>query len=290
MLITLENSFLQVTVDDKGAELKSLVSKSTGIDYMWSGDPAYWGKTSPILFPIVGTLRDNSYIYKGKTYLLPRHGFARDMYFEVKQEESETAAFCLESSDASRENYPFDFELEVKYTLVKDQLVVTYQVVNKAKKDMLFSLGAHPAFRVPMVENTSYEDHYLSFNQPENAMRWPIVEGGLISQATVKFFEEDLKLKLTRELFYEDALVFKNLKSNTISIQSDRHAHGLDFQFEGFPFFGIWAAPNADFVCLEPWCGIADSVSHNSKLEKKEGIQSLPSRQAWSRSWRVHVY
>jgi len=290
MLITLENNFLQVTVDDKGAELKSLVSKSTGIDYMWSGDPAYWGKTSPILFPIVGALKDNTFIYKGKSYTLPRHGFARDMYFEVKQEEPETAVFCLESSDTSRENYPFDFELEVRYKLAEDQLAVTYQVVNKGKKDMLFSLGAHPAFRVPMVENTSYEDHYLHFNQPESALRWPIVEGGLISETTVKFFEEDTRLKLTRELFYEDALVFKNLRSNTISIQSDRHAHGLDFQFEGFPFFGIWAAPNADFVCLEPWCGIADSVSHNQKLEKKEGIQKLPAQKTWGRSWRVHIY
>lgn len=290
MLITLENNFLQVTVDDKGAELKSLVSKSTGIDYMWSGDPAYWGKTSPILFPIVGALKDNTYIYKGKSYSLLRHGFARDMYFEVKQEEPETAVFCLESSDASREHFPFDFELEVKYKLAEDQLTVTYQVVNKDKKDMLFSLGAHPAFRVPMVENTSYEDHYLKFNQPENALRWPIVERGLISGTAVKFFEEDTRLNLTRELFYEDALVFKNLRSNTISIQSDRHAHGLDFQFEGFPFFGIWAAPNADFVCLEPWCGIADSVSHNQKLEKKEGIEKLPAQKTWSRSWRVHIY
>jgi galactose mutarotase-like enzyme len=290
MSVTLENDFLQVALIERGAELKSLVSKSTGIDYMWSGDPAYWGKTSPILFPIVGTLKDDTYLYKGKKYSLSRHGFAREMPFEITEQTRESVVYLLKSSTASSESYPFDFTLEIKYVIVDDQLVVIYQVSNKGTVDMPFSIGGHPAFKVPLVENTSYEDHYLTFNQPEDGKRWPIASGGLISQSPKQFFKEDSKLKLTRDLFYEDALVFKNLKSNTISIQSDRHAHGLDFQFEGFPYFGIWAAKDADFLCLEPWCGIADSVTHNQKLEKKEGIHILPVAGTWNRSWRVHVY
>lgn len=290
MPVKLENDFLQVIVNEKGAELKSLISKSTGIDYMWSGDPAFWGKTSPILFPIVGALKDNTYHYKRKSYSLSRHGFAREELFSVEEQADDAVVFSLQNSTEHQENYPFDFSLEIKYVIIKDQLVVIYQVINKGGVDMLFSIGGHPAFKVPLVENTAYEDHYLSFNQPEDADRWPIIDGGLISKKSTSFFKESRKLELTRDLFYEDALVFKNLRSTTISIQSDRHAHGLDFQFEGFPYFGIWAAPNADFVCLEPWCGIADSVGHNQKLEKKEGIQNLPVGTTWNRSWAVHVY
>jgi galactose mutarotase-like enzyme len=155
---------------------------------------------------------------------------------------------------------------------------------------MLFSLGAHPAFKVPLIEGTSYTDYTLEFNSTESAPAWKISPEGLITGETVPTLQNTSRLALRKELFYGDALVFKNLKSDSISIKSTKHNHGLDFAFAGFPFFGIWAAKNADFVCLEPWCGIADSVDHDQNLSNKEGIQHLTSGKSWTRNWSIKCY
>jgi len=289
MSVYLENDYLKVSVIEKGAELKSVVSKTTKLEYMWSGDPAFWGKTSPILFPIVGTLKKDTYEYEGKSYNLSRHGFARDLAFEVAEHQSDVAVFLLKSTPASKEKYPFDFELRISYRLIKDTLEVSYEVRSNSGV-LYFSIGAHPAFKVPLTANSNYEDHYLEFNTIENSARWPISAEGLIKDEPVPFLKNSSVLKLTRNLFKEDALVFKDLKSNKISIKSGAHSHGLDFYFEGFPYMGIWAAKNADFVCIEPWCGIADGVSHDQALISKEGIVKLDAGRSWRRAWKIQVY
>ena len=286
----LENDDLRIVINPKGAELKSVVNKRTGLEYMWGGDPAFWGKTSPILFPIVGTLKNDSYLFEGKSYSLTRHGFARDAVFQTKDRKDNLIVFSLTSTPASREKYPFDFELLVKYQVVADQLEVTYEVKNADNKSMYFSIGGHPAFKTPLVNGTAYEEYYLHFDQKENAERWPISPEGLIKSQSVPFFKDTSILKLTRTLFKDDALVFKQLQSTKISIRSDVHQHGLDFFFERFPFLGIWAAKNADFVCIEPWCGIADSESHDQQLISKEGIVKVDTNNHWARSWKVRFY
>jgi galactose mutarotase-like enzyme len=290
MNVSLENDHLKVRISEKGAELNSLISKDTGLEYMWNGDPAFWGKTSPILFPIVGTLKKDSYTYRNKVYKLSRHGFARDSTFQIVEKQEDSVIFSLSSTPASQEKYPFDFELQIGYQMIGDNLQVNYMVENTGPDALYFSIGAHPAFKIPLVKGTAYEDQYLEFNEVENSGRWPIVAEGLIKNAPVTFFQNSTILKLTRTLFNEDALVFKDLKSDKISIKSKAHAHGLDFHFAGFPYLGIWAAKNADFVCIEPWCGIADSVEHDQHLVSKEGIVKISKDESWSRSWKVRVY
>lgn len=290
MQVTIENDFLKIAVDAKGAELKSVINKFTSLEYMWNGDPAFWGKTSPVLFPIVGTLKKDNYLFDGKSYSLARHGFARDLVFEIVDHKKYSVVFLLKSSPASLEKYPFEFEFEIHYTLVKDFLEVTYNVKNPGSKTMYFSVGGHPAFKVPVANNSSYEDHYLEFDKTEDAPRWPISADGLIKLEPTPFMKNISRINLTRSLFKEDALVFKNLKSDMVSIKSDKHQHGLDFYFEGFPFLGIWAAKNADFVCIEPWCGIADSVAHDQRLEHKEGIEKLASEASWSKTWKARFF
>jgi galactose mutarotase-like enzyme len=181
--------------------------------------------------------------------------------------------------------YPFNFELRILYSLNHNKLKVAYSVTNKGDSKMFFSLGAHPAFKVPISDNCNYEDYTLSFSENENASVWPIGEGGLILDTPQQFLKQSHQLKLAKSLFYKDALVFKDLKSNHITISSDTDDRKLEFSFENFPFFGIWAAKDANFVCLEPWCGIADSVRHQQQLQEKEGIQILESNQTWSRDW-----
>jgi galactose mutarotase-like enzyme len=290
MIVAIENDFLIVKVKPKGAELNSLFNKQTQLEYMWSGDPAVWGKTSPILFPIVGTLKEDAYHFKNKMYTLSRHGFARDMVFEIEKQEKNAVTFLLKSSDISLEKYPFNFLLRVKYELDGNSLSVNYFVENTGDTDMYFSLGAHPAFKVPLVENSKYEDHYLTFNSEEDLNRWPISKDGLIEAKPVLLKSNAARLDLTKDLFKQDALVFKHLHSDVIALKSIKDEHGLDFMFNGFPFMGIWAAPNANFVCIEPWCGIADSVNHDQQLETKEGINVLSPASSWKRMWKVKLY
>ncbi len=257
---------------------------------MWSGDPAVWGKTSPVLFPIVGTLKDNTYFYNGNPYTLSRHGFARDAEFEVIDQEQQRASFALRETKTSLADYPFHFELILTYELDNDFLKTSYEVRNTGTGKMYFSLGAHPAFSVPLVEGTVYGDYYLQLDHNENAGRWPISKEGLIQQAPNDFLNKSSRINLTRTLFQDDALVFKHLESHKISLLSDHSPHGLDFYFTGFPYLGLWAAKGGNFVCIEPWCGIADSVDHDQQLVHKEGIETLAAGNSWKREWRVRFF
>ena len=288
--VTIENEHLKVTIKEKGAELKSVINKETGLEYMWNGDPAFWGKTSPILFPIVGTLKKDAYNYNNKSYSLTRHGFAREATFQITKERKDGVIFSLSSTPASLQKYPFNFELKVEYRLIRNNLEVSYVVINEGTDDLYFSIGGHPAFKVPLLEGTTYEDYYLEFEKEENSGRWPISPEGLIEERAVPFLQNSSILKLTRGLFTNDALVFKDLKSKKISIKSGAHPHGLDFYFSDFPYLGIWAAKNADFVCIEPWCGIADSVLHDQQLVSKEGIVKIFKDESWTRSWKVRPF
>ncbi len=290
MNIKLENDDLKVEIKSKGAELCSIIKKDNGLQYMWSGNPSVWGKTSPILFPIVGTLKDDTYVYNNKSYTLSRHGFARDAEFKIVKQERDEVIFLLKDSPDSLKNYPFHFELFVYYTLDKDVLTVNYEVKNKGTTDMYFSLGAHPAFKVPLTDGTVYEDYFLEFDSKENASRRPINKDGLIEHTPVPFLSNAKRIDLAHNLFERDALVFKEIHSNKISLKTNLHTHGLDFYFEGFPFLGLWAAKGGDFVCIEPWCGIADSVGHDQLLINKEGIQMLPVNESWKRGWQVRLY
>jgi galactose mutarotase-like enzyme len=289
MAITIKNEFLRVRIKEKGAELGSLFAHATGLEYIWNADPAFWGKSSPVLFPIVGQLKSDTYIFEDKSYSLPRHGFARDMVFEVEETGADYAVFQLRSNESTRLWYPFDFDLRIRYTLDGNRLMVGYSVRNETPGAMYFSLGAHPAFAVPLVPGTKYDDYFLAFSHEETAPRWKITSSGQISDPE-SFLDSSNVLPLTKELFAHDALVFKGLQSETISIKSSRHNHGLDFSFAGWPYFGIWAAPGADFVCLEPWCGIADSVDHNQLLTEKDGIQTLLPGSTWTREWSVTCF
>ena len=284
------NERIRVGINHLGAELISLVTVSDNREYMWKGDPAFWGKHSPVLFPIVGKLRDNAFLYQGKQYSLSRHGFARDMTFNLDSAADTRVIFSVESTPETLRRYPFPFRLLIQYTVREATLEVIYEVVNIGADTMYFSLGAHPAFAVPVVDGENYDDYSLHFNQVETLYSWPIDKAGLIERTPVPFLDHTDRLALRKELFYKDAIVLKSLKSNVISIKHKSDPHGLDLAFEQFPFLGLWAAKDANFLCIEPWCGIADSVDHNQDITTKEGIEKLPAGSVWKRTWSVTVY
>ena len=286
----LSNDSLIIGIASKGAELQSIFNNHTQLEYMWRGDPAFWGKKSPVLFPIVGGLKNNIYTYNGKPYTLNRHGFARDSEFTVAAQTNSSIEFTLASSEETLKVYPFHFHFSVIYTLDQNSVSVSYVVENTGKETMYFSVGAHPAFAVPLIEGTEFTDHYLQFSNKETAGKWPLSEEGLIETKPVPCLENTDQLPLNKELFFGDALVFKQLTSNSISILNTKNKHGLELQFTDFPYMGIWSAKNADFVCIEPWCGIADSVSASGDISKKEGIHSLEPDETFKKSWKLKVF
>lgn len=286
-MVQLQNEILSVVINEKGAELQSI--QANGIEYMWQADAAYWSKHSPVLFPIVGELKDGKYIYNDKEYKLSRHGFARDKVFDAEQTSATTAIFSLKSDASTLEIYPFTFLFNLEYTIEGNTLACTYKVENTGDETMYFSVGGHPAFNVPLKNNLQYTDYFLQFNNDETLHRY-ILHNGLTADETEEIILKDKTLQLQPSLFYSDAIVLKHIKSNNIKLFSDKDAHGLNFQFEGFPYFGIWAAKDAPFVCLEPWCGIADNIHHNYLLETKEGINKLAADATWSKAWHVKLF
>jgi galactose mutarotase-like enzyme len=284
----LENDSLRVAVKAQGAELSSIWHKNAGLEYLWSGDPAYWGKQSPVLFPIVGTLSNHAYHYRGQTYSLSRHGFARDRLFAIREHTTEQAVFALRYDAESLKVYPFPFELRITYRLEGDALAVGYAIENLgADEPMYASIGAHPAFRAPLAPGLAYEDYYLEFEMEENAGIYPLTAEGLTLSPARPFLMGARRLALEKSLFYADALVFKELASTRISLKSDKSPHGVHLDFPGFPYFGIWAAKDAPFVCLEPWCGIADAADAGQDMAAKEGILTVAAGAVLERVWRV---
>jgi galactose mutarotase-like enzyme len=258
------------------------------LEYIWSGDPKYWGKHSPVLFPIVGSLKENAYTYRDKKYSLPRHGFAREKLFSVEGSSPQSVSFTLTNDEDTLSKYPFHFLFRIRYTLDANGITVAYEVKNTSPEFMYFSVGTHPAFNVPLIEGTSYEDHFLEFETEEHADRYTIKEN-LLAQA-VPYLYHQKTLPLKPDLFYEDALVFKDLKSTSICIKNSKNPHGVSINYDGFPYMGIWAAKDAPFVCIEPWCGVADSEDHNQKLDEKEGIIKLNGDETWLRNWSVRCF
>lgn len=287
---TIENNELIVIINDKGAELQSLYSKVTQLEYMWCGDEKFWGKKSPVLFPIVGGLKNNTYTYNNKEYQLNRHGFARDKTFTVNEISDDAIEFTLFSNPDTLQQFPFEFEFIVRYNIEKNKLICTYHVKNLSNNTMYFSVGAHPAFKVPLLEQTNFNDWYIELNKLETCGIYPLTDKGLLKTETTPLLQDSNRIELTKNLFYKDALVFKELKSDSISIKSNGCSNGLTMHYNGFNYFGIWSAKDANFVCLEPWCGIADSEHATGVLTDKEGINSLQPNSIFSKEWCVEVY
>ncbi|MFV0145129.1 aldose 1-epimerase family protein [Empedobacter falsenii] len=285
----LENKQLRISVEAKGAELKSIYNKVTNKELLWQADPKFWAKSSPILFPIVGALKNDKYTYLDKQYSLSRHGFARDMVFDKIEDNESKIIFSLKSNKDTIKIYPFQFDLQIIYSLESNRLNVDYIVKNLEKEnDLLFSLGAHPAFNIEVNENKNYSDYEIYFPSDE-FLEIIQLTNNLIAENKKIINLNNKNLDLSYQLFESDALVMTNLKSESLILRNKIDNDSLIFSFNNFPFFGIWAAKNANFVCLEPWSGIADFENHNQHLEQKVGILKLSSTENWKANWFIEI-
>lgn len=282
MDITISNPLLTASFKRKGAELISLKNTET-TEYMWEGNPEFWGKHSPVLFPIVGTLKQNTYRLNDQDYTMGRHGFARDLDFEIASQSENSITFALKASDGTRIVYPFYFELQITYTLAGNQLEIRYDVANTGSSALPFSIGAHPAFALP----GNFEDYSLQFSE-QAPDAYYLLQDDLLSDVTAPLHTTAATLPLNYSLFENDALVFRKNQVSSIAILHNSKER-IRVHFKGFPFLGIWTKDQAPFLCIEPWYGVSDTVNSNQDLFEKEGITILQPKENFMAKFAIEI-
>lgn len=282
MNTTISNSTLKASIKHVGAELSSLRSNQNK-EFIWEGNPDFWGKHSPVLFPIVGTLKNNTYTVNEKKYQLPRHGFARDMEFQLIDKTENSVTFSLQSNAETLKKYPFEFELQLIYTLHESALDIQYKVTNKSESKMPFSIGAHPAIALP--EN--FESYALKFER-EEVLKYYLLENDLISDKTKVLETKNGLVPLNYKLFENDALIFKTLESNSLTILENSKPY-IKIDFEDFPSLGIWTKEQASFICIEPWLGYSDTAVNSGDLFEKEGVLILDANQTFTSKFSIQI-
>lgn len=270
MICQIRNECLTASVHPLGAELQSLKSVATGEEYLWQGNPDVWSGQAPILFPIVGALKNNTMRFGEQDFHLPRHGLARKAVFRLIGNTQSECEFSLRSSSATLSSFPWKFELRVRFAVTDNTLAIDYQVMNQDTTDMIFTLGSHPAFALA----NAVSDYSVRFSDTETLDRFNLDDEGLLAVDGVRFMDQSGTIELNDHLFDDDALVFKNIKSNEISLFHDKKRH-LTVNTGTAPHLGIWAKPAAHFVCIEPWFGYSDSQDSNGKFDEKSSMMQL---------------
>ncbi|MGC1632816.1 MAG: aldose 1-epimerase family protein [Gelidibacter sp.] len=291
-MFTLKNALLKISVHPVGVELRKITSVKNAKEFMWNGNPDIWSGHAPNLFPIVGALKDDEYLHETDIYKLSKHGFVRNNAdFVLADKNNDQLRFTLKYSKETLLNYPFKFEYSVCYELLKNTIKITYEVENVDDKTIYFCIGGHPAFKCPMYPDENYDDYFLKFEHPETSKTHLLnINNGLFNSKTEPVFKSPTAITLNYHLFDKDALVFKDLKSRKVTLESKKHGEILSVKYKDFPFLGIWAKPNANFVCIEPWQGLADSENSNQVLKDKEGIVALEKHKTYSASYTIEIH
>ena len=273
----LKNDLLAVNIKHKGAELCNIKSVKSNLEFLWQADPKFWASHAPNLFPVIGALKNDSFYYDSKLYKMPKHGFVRNNEdFKIVAQSETNVTLKLETNEKIRSIYPFHFQFLINYELFENILHVNHTVKNLDSKNLYFSLGGHPAFNCPLYKNELYSDYFLHFEKQENSESHILnMATGLVTDMTKTAFTSPNQIQLRSDLFDEDALIFKTLKSRKVSLKHNKKGELLSVTFNDFPYLGIWAKPNAPYVCIEPWLGIADSEDTDQQIAHKEGIISL---------------
>ena len=290
MRIRIENELLSVESKTTGAELTSIRLKSDGTEYLWQADPKYWNRHAPLLFPIVGSVANNRYTYGGRQYEMKNHGFARDAEFETVHESESRVVYRLSSSAETLAIYPFRFRLEISYTLVGSAVAVGYKVVNDDDKEMVFSIGAHPAFNCPIAAGDSYAGYYLEFEKNETLDRQYVNAANLVIAGKSEPFLHAERVKPMAEgMFNDGAYILDGQKSTSVSLKGHHTSKSVTVSFPGFPQLGIWAPPGAPFVCIEPWFGIAESTDFSGDLTQKKAALKLQPGGVFESEYKIIV-
>ncbi len=286
----ISNGEITASVDSHGAELKSLRSVENGTEYMWCGNPAYWGKTSPILFPFIGMLKNGGYRFRGEPYMMTKHGFARDLEFKLVSHEASEVWFALDADEKTKEIYPFDFKLEIGYRLEGKQLKTLWRVENVSEETIYFSIGGHPAFNCPLHEGDRREDYYLEFDKKDCVRCTVIGTDGLVGDHQVVHELADGLLPVKAELFERDAMVMEDRQLRRISLLTPDKKPYVTVSFQT-PVVAVWtpSVVKAPFVCIEPWYGLCDHVDFEGSLEERKWGNEVQPGKRFAAEYLIEV-
>lgn len=286
----LENEFLLIESKNLGAEITRIFSKKYNKEILWCGDSKFWGRHSPILFPIVGRLKDNETFIDNRLCTMSQHGFARDMQFAVSSVQNNSITYTLYSNNTTQEIYPYSFQLDIKYILEESSLKIEWEVTNTDTKEIYFSIGAHPAFNLNFDNSSLLSDYYIEFKNRGNVSKVSL--HGPYVTSTTSIVPID-KLDLNSDLFINDALIFTNI--DAISLKSKNSKEYIDVDFNNFPLVGIWTPyykdtnSTAPFLCIEPWFGLADDINSDKVFENKKYINNLAINNSFSTSYSISI-
>lgn len=270
-MIEIANRNCVAVIREQGAELTSL--RVADDEVIWQSDPEVWSGSAPILFPIVGRLKDGAYTHGGQRYELAKHGLVRSRELEVVERTMDRVTFSLTDDKETRGSYPFAFELRVTFAVTGRGLSVMYEVQNTGPEDLWFSQGSHPAIRLDL-DQAPLKDYYVQLSEPETLDGYRIVDG-LLSTTAEPFLKNEREIPLSAELFEPDALIFKSIRSSAVDVRCRSHARAVRVDTGGAPDLGLWAKPGADYICIEPWWGYDDPADTSGELHHKPGILSL---------------
>lgn len=289
-MVTIRNEFLTATILKKGAEVLSIINNNTNYNYMWDKNPTIWNNTSPVLFPTVGKSNNNKINFQGKSYDFLNHGLARHHVFDIEFISETTVSLIFRSCNLEPEKFPFDFIFIVKYELHNNSLITTYAVSNPSDiKNSYFSVGAHPAFRCPFDNNHTFSDYYLEFSDDTELTRHELTDEATYTQKTSVFLLEDNKIDLSTNNI-ADTLVFSNFKSKFVSLCEKNSNRKITCSLSGFPYIAFWKKDEANFVCIEPWCGKSDDVNFNGDFNEKKDIITLNPNDKWQISYTTELF
>jgi len=282
MTVTLKNEQLTVVIDDLGAQLCSVQTPS-GREYIWQADPAVWGRHAPLLFPVIGRLKDSQYTLKGRTYTIPSHGFARDSRFEVTEQTGTSATFRLTHSEETLKLWPFPFVLTVTYTLEETRLTKSCRVDNVGEDTMYFELGGHDGFVAPLEEGESMSDYAIRIPGMVGIQPYGMDEACMLTPKSAVYPLDKGRIPLKPAAFGLDTVILDELPVSTARLVDRSGRPRVTLEFAGFPYLGIWTADkpfDTNYVCIEPWSTLPDGTFVGRGLEDKEGIRVLEPGQS----------
>ena len=298
MVIEVKSDQLTVQFNTLGGALSSIKDRD-GIEYLWQGDATYWSGQAPVLFPICGSLREDTAFYshadgtetKGS---IPRHGLVRKNEFELVDQTENSVTFAIEDDENTYQNYPYHFRLEITYLVTGKTVRTQYKIFNKeTSKVMPYFIGGHPGFNCPLLDDEAYEDYYLEFEKEETcSVSRPFPETGLLDfQDRSPWLVSQKEVDLSYDLFSVDAVTLDELQSKSIALRSRKHEKGLKVNFQEFPNLIIWSTLNkGPFITFEPWSGLSTSLEEGNHLEDKKNVRLLEPGQVDQIGFDIEIF
>lgn len=290
MIYTVENELIKVEITDMGAELQSIVLKKDGTEYLWQGDPEFWASRASNLFPICGRLTDGKYTYKGKTYEMNLHGFARHREFNAEKLSDTEIRFTLTSSDELKEQYPFDFIFSITYVLKGSGILCRFDVKNTGNDVMYFGLGGHPGYNVPLTDGEKFEDYYLEFDCVKPMRRVCMSPLFYLGRTEEYPLRDGKVIDLDHDLFSEDARFFTDM-CGYVTLKSRKSDKFVRMEYPKMKFLGIWHKPKttAPYICIEPWTSLPAYDGKVDDLETKNEMTVLGAGESYDNEFKIII-